>query len=100
MPRLSLPIVEDLISSQEFISDENPIVWMKQKLMINEQQIQQIATLTIGQKDNLWSSVCKNRLTASKFGCVLAAIRRKRYPISLYKRLCSAYDLSKKDAIN
>lgn len=40
VPRLSLPIVEDLISSQEFISDENPIVWMKQKLMINEQQIQ------------------------------------------------------------
>lgn len=39
VPKLSLPIVEDLISSQEFISDENPIVWMKQKLMINEQQI-------------------------------------------------------------
>lgn len=43
--RLSLPIVEDLISSQEFISDENPIVWMKQKLMINEQQIQQVIKL-------------------------------------------------------
>ena len=40
--RLSLPIVEDLISSQEFISSENPIDWMKQKLMINEQQIQQV----------------------------------------------------------
>lgn len=40
VPRLSLPIVEDLISSQEFISSENPIDWMKQKLMINEQQIQ------------------------------------------------------------
>uniref|UniRef100_A0A8W8MLH2 YqaJ viral recombinase domain-containing protein n=1 Tax=Magallana gigas TaxID=29159 RepID=A0A8W8MLH2_MAGGI len=98
--RLSLPIVEDLISSQEFISSENPIVWMKQKLMINEQQIQQIASLTIGQKDIcLWSSVRKNRLTASNFGCVLAAIKRNRYPISLYKRLCSAYDLSKKNAI-
>ncbi|XP_052691242.1 uncharacterized protein LOC128169115 [Crassostrea angulata] len=100
VPRLSLSIVEDLISSQEFISSENPIDWMKQKLMINEQQIQQIASLTIGQKDNcLWSSVRKNRLTASNFGCVLAAIKRNRYPISLYKRLCSAYDLSKKDAI-
>lgn len=100
VPRLSLPIVEDLISSQEFISSENPIDWMKQKLMINEQQIQQIASLTIGQKDNcLWSSVRKNRLTASNFGCVLAAIKRNRYPISLYKRLRSAYDLSKKDAI-
>lgn len=44
-PRLSLPIDEDLISSQEFISDENPIVWMKQKLMINEQQIQQVIKL-------------------------------------------------------
>lgn len=45
VPRLSLPIVEDLISSQEFISDENPIFWMKQKLMINEQQIQQVIKL-------------------------------------------------------
>lgn len=35
VPRLSLHIVKDLISSQEFISDENTIVWMKQKLMIN-----------------------------------------------------------------
>lgn len=42
VPRLSLPIVEDLISSQGFISSENAIVWMKQKLMINEQQIQQV----------------------------------------------------------
>ncbi|XP_061164340.1 uncharacterized protein LOC133205416 [Saccostrea echinata] len=100
VPTLAVPLVEDLISSQEFISAENPIAWMKQKLMINEQQIQQIASLTTGQKENcMWSSVRKNRLTASNFGCVLAAIKRNRYPISLYKRLCSAYDLSKKDAI-
>lgn len=45
VPRLSLAIVEDLISSQEFISNEIPIVWMKQKLMINEQQIQQVIKL-------------------------------------------------------
>lgn len=45
VPRLSLPIVEDLISSQEFISDENPIVWMNQKFMKNEQQIQQVIKL-------------------------------------------------------
>ncbi|XP_062583748.1 uncharacterized protein LOC134245490 isoform X2 [Saccostrea cucullata] len=100
VPTLAVPLVEDLISSQEFISAENPIAWMKQKLMINEQEIQQIACLTTGQKENcMWSSVRKNRLTASNFGCVLAAIKRNRYPVSLYKRLCSAYDLSKKDAI-
>ncbi|XP_062620840.1 uncharacterized protein LOC134282449 isoform X2 [Saccostrea cucullata] len=100
VPTLKVPLVEDLISSQEFISAENPIAWMKQKLMINEQEIQQIACLTTGQKENcMWSSVRKNRLTASNFGCVLAAIKRNRYPVSLYKRLCSAYDLSKKDAI-
>ncbi|XP_062580316.1 uncharacterized protein LOC134242248 isoform X2 [Saccostrea cucullata] len=100
VPTLAVPLVEDLISSQEFISAENPIAWMKQRLMINEQEIQQIACLTTGQKENcMWSSVRKNRLTASNFGCVLAAIKRNRYPVSLYKRLCSAYDLSKKDAI-
>ncbi|XP_062586339.1 uncharacterized protein LOC134247962 isoform X1 [Saccostrea cucullata] len=100
VPTLAVPLVEDLISSQEFISAENPIAWMKQKLMINEQEIQQIACLTTGQKENcMWSSVRKNRSTASNFGCVLAAIKRNRYPVSLYKRLCSAYDLSKKDAI-
>ncbi|XP_062592758.1 uncharacterized protein LOC134254222 [Saccostrea cucullata] len=109
VPTLAVPLVENLISSQEFISAENPIAWMKQKLMINEQEIQQIACLTTGQKENcMWSSVRKNRLTASNFGCVLAAIKRNRYtfcslyntyPVSLYKRLCSVYDLSKKDAI-
>lgn len=66
MPTLAVPLVEDLISSQEFISAENPIAWMKQKLMINEQEIQQIACFTTGQKENcMWSSVRKNRSTAS-----------------------------------
>lgn len=41
----------------------------------------------------------RNRLTASNFGCVLAAVKRNRYPVSFFKRLCQAYDLSKKDAI-
>ncbi|XP_055996284.1 uncharacterized protein LOC125647486 [Ostrea edulis] len=98
VPRTSIPIVEDLISSQEFVTEDNPITWLKQKSLIDDQQTQQIASLTTGQKDNcMWSSVRKNRLTASN---VLAAIKRNRYHISLYKRLCSAYDLSKKDAIN
>ncbi|XP_062588594.1 uncharacterized protein LOC134250257 [Saccostrea cucullata] len=100
VPTLAVPLLEDLISSQEFISAENPIAWMKQKLMINDQEIQQIACLTTGQKENcMWASVRKYRLTASNFGCVLAASKRNRYSVSLYKRLCSAYDLSKKDAI-
>ncbi|XP_022304500.2 uncharacterized protein LOC111111673 [Crassostrea virginica] len=99
-PKLCVPLIEDLISSQEFVDAEFPVTWIRQKLLVNNNQIQQIVTLTVGQKDNcLWSAVRKSRLTASNFGCVLAAIKRNRFPASLYKRLCSAYDLSRKDAI-
>ncbi|KAK3086688.1 hypothetical protein FSP39_022002, partial [Pinctada imbricata] len=58
------------------------------------------AQLTAGQRNNhLWAMVRKNRLTASNFGPVLAAIRRNRFPPSLFKQILSSYDLSTKDAI-
>nr|XP_022286235.1 uncharacterized protein LOC111099145 [Crassostrea virginica] len=100
VPQVCVPIIDDLLASPEFLAAEHPMTWLRQKLIVNDDQIQQIAALTVGQKDNcLWSAVRRNRLTASNFGCILAAVKRNRYPISLYKRLCQAYDLSKKDAI-
>lgn len=55
-----------------------------------------IEQLTHGQQSNpLWYAVRTGRLTASKFGMVLKACRRKSYPPSLFKSLLSQYDLSK-----
>ncbi|KAK3098705.1 hypothetical protein FSP39_022243 [Pinctada imbricata] len=100
VPKLDVPCVEDLLLTQEYTSTTDKLQWLKIKLAITKEQIQQVAQLTAGQRNNhLWAMVRKDRLTASNFGPVLAAIRRNRFPPSLFKQILSSYDLSTKDAI-
>ena len=41
-PKLCVPLIEDLISSQEFVDAEFPVTWIRQKLLVNNNQIQQV----------------------------------------------------------
>ncbi|CAH3158985.1 unnamed protein product, partial [Pocillopora meandrina] len=72
-------------------------LFFKEKCKIQSSTIQEIAKLTVGQRENpAWSMLRKGRLTASNFGPVLAA---KRVSQSLLKRLMGEYDLSGVKAI-
>jgi hypothetical protein len=63
---------------------------------ISEHEILKIAKATVGQMRNTkYCLLRKFRLTSSNFGFILSAIRRNRYPPSLYKRLLGAYNLEK-----
>lgn len=71
-----------------------------QKLIVTKEQIAEVERLTRGQAANpLWASLRSGRLTASKFGSVLRAIRQKSYTPSLFKSLLQMYDLSNKQAV-
>nr|CAH7713590.1 unnamed protein product [Callosobruchus chinensis] len=56
--------------------------------------------MTIGQSNNAnWLVARKYRLTSSKFGAVISAYKRNKYPKSLFKGLLEGYDLSGVQAI-
>ncbi|XP_062617782.1 uncharacterized protein LOC134279405 [Saccostrea cucullata] len=99
-PKVDVPCVEDLLLTEGYTSATNKVQWLKTNLRVSKQQTEQVAQMTCGQRTNyLWALVKKNRLTASNFGVVLSAIRRQRFPPSLYKQIFSSYNLSTKDAI-
>ncbi|KAK7939877.1 hypothetical protein WMY93_003203 [Mugilogobius chulae] len=100
VPQLDVPCVEDLLLSDSYLESTNKIQWLKDKMAMTPDQIQQVAQLTAGQSNNhLWALVRKNRLTASNFSSALAALRRNRFPPSLFKKIMCSYNLSNKDAI-
>lgn len=83
-----LPIIEDIISSEDFVGAPNKIEVFKQKCQLSAQKIEAIAAVTIGQNSNeKWFLIRKFRLTASNFGTILGACKRNRYPESLFKTL-------------
>lgn len=92
--------IEEIIYSDGFLQahgKEDQLSFFKGKCKIQSSTIQEIAKLTVGQRENpAWSMLRKGRLTASNFGPVLAA---KRVSQSLLKRLMGEYDLSGVKAI-
>lgn len=72
------PIIEDLLSSAEFVHSDMPMVWLRRALILSEEVITNTALATKGQRNNpMWSIIRKNRITASNFGAMLSTKRRQ-----------------------
>lgn len=83
-----LPVIENIISSDDFIGASNKIEMFKQQCQLSDEQIKDIAAITIDQTANeKWFLIRKFRLTASNFGLILGACKRNRYPESIFKTL-------------
>lgn len=90
-----LPSIENIIFSTEYLETPNKKEYIIDKCRITESQVQLVIENTLGQaKNENWLIARKNRITASNFGSILAAVERNRFPPSLYKRLTDGYDLS------
>ncbi|XP_022288509.2 uncharacterized protein LOC111100719 [Crassostrea virginica] len=97
---LPVPIVEDLLTCQEYIAAKEPLTWLRQQLNVSPEKVIQTAFLTTGQRENaVWAAIRKLRFTASNFGQIIAAAKRNRLSASLKKRLLSAYNLEKRAPI-
>ncbi|XP_052683502.1 uncharacterized protein LOC128163870 isoform X3 [Crassostrea angulata] len=97
MPTL---LIEDQLTSEEYMNAQCKSSYLRDKLVIFSENVFKTAWLTTGQRENsLWAAVRKLRITASKFGRVIGAIRRNRLTLSLKKRLLSAYNLEKRPSI-
>ncbi|KAG5870683.1 hypothetical protein JTB14_003881 [Gonioctena quinquepunctata] len=90
-----LPSVENLVFSKEYLEASDRDLFLREKLCLTQNKVKEVVNKTIGQaKNENWLIARKNRLTASNFGAVLAAVNRQRYPPSLFKKLLNGYDLS------
>lgn len=74
-----VPLIEDLILSQGFLGAEDSTAWLRKNLIVSPAVIDDVVKKTMGQSRNhMWSAIRKLRLTASNFGPILKAARRKR----------------------
>ena len=71
-------VVEDLLICADYLAADDRIAWLKAKLEISVEVIQQTAEQTTGQRDNpLWCVMRKLRITASNFRAILMAKTEK-----------------------
>ena len=77
---LPVPLIEDLMMSEEFVKEDAPMVWLKRQLICSPDKIQTAIEATIGQRNNpVWALIRKLRFTASNFGKILSGVRCNRY---------------------
>lgn len=73
-----IPVIEDLIFSNEYISAICKKDWLRRALHLTPDKIIDVAVQTSGQRDNpMWAVVRKHRITASNFGPILSAIEKQ-----------------------
>lgn len=95
-----VPNIEEVLYSKEYLMADDKINYLENKFKISSTTIMNIVHKTVGQHENeLWLMVRRNRLTSSKFGIVLKAIKRGKYPPSLFKSLVEGYTLDRVKAI-
>ncbi|CAI6363290.1 unnamed protein product [Macrosiphum euphorbiae] len=87
-----LPTIKSFVQDCKQLVKKNDYeaikLYLQSKLYIPNNIVEQIAKETIGQSENpLWFEYRKNRITASKFGVVLAACKRGKFSKSLFKSL-------------
>ncbi|XP_062849917.1 uncharacterized protein LOC134312144 [Trichomycterus rosablanca] len=95
-PPQTLPIktFDGLVTSPGYAQAEDKALYVLSSLAVTDDEKQQIEAATVGQAKNpLWSAFRKKRITASNFGVVLAAVKRKSYPPSLFKTLLGHYNV-------
>lgn len=97
---LQIPSIEDIIFSKEYANSSNKDIFFMDKCKVSQDTIVSVHKLTVGQGTNAyWLMARKYRITSSKFGAVLAACKRNKFPKSLFKGLMEGYDLSGVQAI-
>ncbi|KAK7907110.1 hypothetical protein WMY93_015722 [Mugilogobius chulae] len=83
-----------ILASSSYGDAEDKALHILSSLAVSPQEKEAIERATVGQAENaLWMAYRKKRLTASNFGFVLAAVKRKSYPPSLFKTLLGQYNL-------
>lgn len=88
----SLISVEQVLFSEEYITSKNKQHFLTEKLLVSNDIILKIAQETVGQtKNDQWLIYKTNKLTASNFGAILAAMMKKNIPKSLLKSLNNEY---------
>ncbi|CAJ1057874.1 uncharacterized protein LOC114552703 [Xyrichtys novacula] len=84
---------DGLVACPGFTEAEDKALYVLSSLAVTDAEKQQIERDTVFQaKNDLWMAYRKRRITASNFGLVLAAVKRKRYPPSLFKTLLGQYN--------
>lgn len=97
---ICIPDIEAFVNSREYIESTNGNDFLQQKCALTTDNIKYIEKITQGQHSNAnWYIARKHRLTASKFGTVLSACRRNKFPPSLFKSLTEGYSLAKVSAV-
>ncbi|CAL8323792.1 unnamed protein product [Boreogadus saida] len=83
----TLPIktFEGLVTNPDYAEAEDKALHLLSSFVVTNREKQQIERATVGQAKNaLWSAYRQKRITASNFGLVLAAVKRKSYPPYLF----------------
>ena len=86
--------LENILFTEEFETASDQRRFLLSAMSMDEREILEMAESTVGQMDNRIYCILKSfRITASNFGSVLKAVKRNRYPPSLYTTLLSSYNL-------